>query len=340
MTQPAQPPDTAEPRVSLCVPAWRGHTLGRFLDSVRGQSHPLDYELLVRDDCSPHGVGEAFRAHHQGEGHWHYCRNPTNLGGYQNIRACTAGARGRYVLIISDDDQLRPDAFATLDRLTALADHWGARAAFVCDRLNPAYGAAAVLPNSFAWLRDVSINVPAFISRVVWRRSFWDAYRYDAYPPEMSLPQLDCFIDACSAGPVVAGSRDVVRIGRADDTGAPAYWFYTRHAPVDCYEYPALYRKVLTRGRPDPRTRFWIHARRIALLRETYKKVLFMRYNEAFYHPSVARFRRYHGGTAYGLLFLPLVWLLLRTPVGEALARRRYGTRERLPPRPADARGY
>jgi glycosyltransferase involved in cell wall biosynthesis len=310
------------------------------LESLRAQAHPLDYELRVRDDCSPHGVAEAFAAHHKGEPHWHYRRNPANMGGYDNIRACTEGARGRYVLIISDDDQLQPSAFVTLDRLTALADRCQAPAALVCDRLNRKYGGAAVLPNGFAWLRDVSINVPAFISRVVWRRSFWEAYPYHAYPPEMSLPQLDCFIDACLAGPIVAGHHDVVRIGKADDTAAPGYWFYTRHAPVDCYEYPELYRKVLTRGRPDPRTRFWIYARRIALLRETYQKVLFMRHNEAFYHPSVARFRRHHGGTVYGLFFLPLVWLLLRTPVGSALARRRYGGRDRLPARPAGARGY
>jgi hypothetical protein len=244
------------------------------------------------------------------------------------------------VLIVSDDDRLRPDAFAVLDRLTALADRCGAQAALVCDRLNRCYGAAAVLPNSFAWLRDVSVNVPAFISRVVWRRAFWEAYPYHAYPPEMSLPQLDCFLDACLAGPVVAGGTDVVEVGITDDTDQPGYWFYTRHAPVDCYEYPALYRKVLRRGRPDLRTRFWVHARRLALLRQTYRKVLFMRYNEAFYHPSVARFRRYHGGTVYGLAFLPLVWLLLRTPQGAALARRRAGGPAKLPARPADAIGY
>jgi glycosyltransferase involved in cell wall biosynthesis len=328
------------PRVSLCVPAWRGQTIGRFLDSVRAQTHPLDYELRIRDDCSPHGVGEAFRACHKGEPHWHYHRNPHNLGGYDNIRACTEGALGRYVYIVSDDDTLTPDAFLWLDRLTGLADKAEAAAVLLGDRLDRRYAQGAVLRDNFAWLRDVSINVPAFISRVVWRRDFWEAYPYDAYPHELSLPQLDCFLDACLAGPVVACSRDVVRIGRADETDVPSYWFYTRHAPVDCYEYPALYKKVLTQGRPSLGTRLWIYARQIALLPETYKKVLFMRYNETFYHPTVARFRHYHGRTVYGLFFLPLVWLLLRTPLGAALARRRYGDRQKLPARPVDARGY
>jgi glycosyltransferase involved in cell wall biosynthesis len=324
----------------LCIPAWRGTTLGRLLDSIREQTHPLEYELRVCDDASPHGVGEAFRAHHEGEPHWHYHRNDKNLGGYDNIRACTEEASGQYVLIISDDDQLTPDAFLTLDTLMSLADQSGAMAAFLCDRLNAKYGRGAVLPNSFVWLRDVSVNVPAFISRVVWRREFWEAYPYHSYPPEMSLPQLDCFLDACLAGPIVVSSRDVVQIGTADNIDQPGYWFYTRHAPVDCYEYPALYRKVLFRGRTDPCTRFWIYARRIALLREVYKKILFMRQNKEYYHPTVAGFRRYHGGTVYGLFFLPLVWMLLRTPVGAALARRRYGDRPKLPARPADARGY
>ena len=78
----------------------------------------------------------------------------------------------------------------------------------------------------------------------------------------------------------------------------------------------------------------------IALLREVYKKTLFLRQNQEFYHPTVAGFRRYHCGTIYGLFFLPLVWMLLRTPLGAALARRRYGGRPKLPARPADARGY
>ena len=207
----------------------------------------------MRNDCSPHGVGEAFQKHHQGEPHWHYLRNEKNLGGYDNIRACTEGARGRYVLMISDDDWLVPDAFAILDKLLALADQCQAPACFVCDRLNRKYGEASILGNPFAWLRDVSVNVPAFISRVIWRRPFWEAYAYEAYPPEMSLPQLDCFLDACLEGPIVAGCRDLVEIGTADNTDRPSYWFYTRHAPVDCYEYPNLYRKVLGQGRPDLR---------------------------------------------------------------------------------------
>jgi glycosyltransferase involved in cell wall biosynthesis len=331
---------TSEPRISLCIPAWRGQTLARFLESLRKQSHPLDYELRVRDDCSPHGVHAAFDDHHNGESNWHYQRNPKNLGGYHNIRACTQGALGRYVFIISDDDELRPDAFATLNQLTAACDASGAQAALVCDRLNRKYGVASVLPNRFAWLRDVSINVPAFISRVVWRRTFWESYRYDDYPHEMSLPQLDCFVDACLAGPIVAGCRDIVEVGQADNTDVPSYWFYARHAPVDCYEYPTLYHKVLNRGRPDSRTRFWIYARRLSLLRQTYKKILFMRYNEQFYHPSVERFRYYHRDTIYRVFFLPVVWLLLRTPVGNSLAQRRYGEREKLPARPVGVQGY
>jgi glycosyltransferase involved in cell wall biosynthesis len=329
-----------QPRLSICIPAWRGATLGPLLDSLRSQTHALDYELRVRDDSSPHGVDEAFHAGHRREPNWHYQRNPTNLGGYENIRACTEGATGQYVFIVSDDDHLTADAFAVLDAVTSLADRCGAQAILLCDRLHSSHGTAAVLPNSFDWLRDVSVNVPAFISRVVWRREFWESYPYAAYPPEMSLPQLDAFIDACLAGPIVAASRDVVRIGTADDTDQPGYWFYTRHAPVDCFEYPALYRKILSRGRIDLRTRFWIYARRLSLMREVYKKVLFMRQNEDFYHPTLPDFRRYQGATIFGLFFLPLVWVLLRTPLGAVLARRRYGDRARLPARPAGTRGY
>jgi hypothetical protein len=329
-----------QPRLSICVPAWRGATLGPLLDSLRSQRHPLDYELRVRDDSSPHGVDAAFRTAHRGEPNWHYQRNPTNIGGYDNVRACTEGATGQYVFIVGDDDHLTADAFAALDAVISMADSCGAHAILFCDRLNSSYGNAAVLPNSFDWLRDASVNVPAFISRVVWRREFWESYPYAAYPPEMSLPQLDAFIDACLAGPIVAASRDVVRIGAVDDTDQPGYWFYTRHAPVDCFEYPALYRKILSRGRPGLRTRLWIYARRLSLMRWVYKKVLFMRWNESYYRPRVSDFRRYHGATIYALVFLPLVWVLLRTPLGAMLARRRYGDRERLPARPADVRGY
>lgn len=328
------------PRVSLCVPAWRGETVRRLLASVRDQTHPLSYELIVQDDASPHGVDAAFREMHRGEPHWAYRRNSGNLGGYDNIRACTEGARGQFVLMISDDDQLLPDAFATLDKVTELAERCGANAMLLYHRLDPKYGDGTILSDSLAWLRDVSVNVPAFISCVVWRRGFWESYPYHEYPVDLCLPQLDCFLDACMRGPIVASNRPLVDIGHAEDTNRPTFWFYTRHAPVDCYEYPALYRKVLGGDRLDPRTRLWVYARQLGQLRETYRKTLFMRHNEQFYHPSFGHFRQYHNRTIYAPFLLPLLWVLLETPIGAVLARRRFGNAERLPPRPAGTRGY
>lgn len=327
-------------KISLCIPAWRGAALSRLLDSVGTQRHPLEYELLVRDDCSPHGVQEAFNRARRAEDPWRYFRNEDNLGGYSNIRMCTREAVGRYVLIISDDDQLKPDAFEMLDRLIELADQSEARVIYACDRLNDRFLGGLCEIQSFRWLRDVSINAPAFISAVAWRREYWDSYQYDSYPPSLSLPQLDAFVEACGAGPIVLIAKNLVLVGREDDTDSPDYWFYRRHAPVDCYEYPLLYRKVLRSEQLDLVTRVCVYARRLSLLRQIYKKVLFMRWNESYYHPSVLHMMRFHGFTIYGVLFWPIVAVLLKTSLGLWLAKRRYGEREKLPARTRETDAY
>jgi hypothetical protein len=155
---------------------------------------------------------------------------------------------------------------------------------------------------------------------VIWERRFWEAYDYFGYPKEMSLPQLDCFIDAGLTRKVVASNRAVFLRGDAEPTNVKGFWFYARNPLLEAFEYPTLYRKVLNSPQLDPRTRFWIHARRARMLLWTARKVLFISHNRDYYHPRMTDFRAAHGGS----LYWPLLWLyltlVLKTRVGWQMA--------------------
>lgn len=104
---------TIAPLISVVIPAYNyAQLLPRALDSVLGQLGE-ESELIVVDDGSTDNTGElldGYQQHHPG---------------LQVIRQANAGAaaarnrgivvaRGRYVLLLDADDELLPDALATL----------------------------------------------------------------------------------------------------------------------------------------------------------------------------------------------------------------------------------
>lgn len=98
------------PRVSVCIPTWRGAaTIEAALDSVRAQRFE-DFELIVADDASPDDTLQRVQA-------WRDPRlriepSPRNLGPEGNWNRCLALARGDYVKLLPQDDLLHPDCLA------------------------------------------------------------------------------------------------------------------------------------------------------------------------------------------------------------------------------------
>lgn len=98
------------PFLTVAIPHYKyRHYLEVVLESLLAQTY-RDFEILISDDCSPDDsntvipqllskANQAFR----------YYAQPTNLGYDGNVRFCLRLARGRYVLLLGNDDALRGD---------------------------------------------------------------------------------------------------------------------------------------------------------------------------------------------------------------------------------------
>lgn len=105
---------TPRPHVSVIVTC---HNLAKYLPealrSVQAQTL-ADFECLVVDDASEDNTPAAFEAAALGDNRFQYLRTPENLklSGARNYGF--AHARGRYIICLDADDQLDPEALATL----------------------------------------------------------------------------------------------------------------------------------------------------------------------------------------------------------------------------------
>jgi hypothetical protein len=174
----------------------------------------------------------------------------------------------------------------------------------------------------FKWLRYVSINVPAFITGVIWKAEVWLNYQYFDYPSEFSLPQLDCFIESCIEGQTLLSNQVIFKITHAQSTSDINYWFVSRHALVDCFEYPELYAKVLRCPDLDFLTFLFVYLRRILLLREIYKKILVMYYCQDFYKEVLFLFEKKHGSNLYGFTILLIKSFVFNSRLGNHLSKK------------------
>lgn len=99
------------PRVSVCVPTYRGAChLASTIESVLSQSLG-DFELLIIDDNSPDETPQVVADFK--DKRIRYLRNLSNLGPEGNWNRCLQEARGEYFKLLPQDDTLMPD---TLER--------------------------------------------------------------------------------------------------------------------------------------------------------------------------------------------------------------------------------
>ena len=127
------------PRVSVCIPTYRGEeTIAATIDSVLAQSY-ADFELLVIDDGSP----DATQAIVEGiaDPRLVYLRNDRNLGPQGNWNRCLELARSDFVKVLPHDDLLR--ANCPQWRVQAFEAAQEERVAMVfCSRMVGPYGRA------------------------------------------------------------------------------------------------------------------------------------------------------------------------------------------------------
>lgn len=106
-------PAPGAPLVSFGIPAYRRPALlAETLASIAAQTAALEYEVVVCDDgddpATPATVARFPSAR------FFYFRNPRPLGAVGNWNECLRRARGRWVMILHEDDTLYPWYLATV----------------------------------------------------------------------------------------------------------------------------------------------------------------------------------------------------------------------------------
>ena len=122
---PDDPPSSPTPLVSVVIPAYgRPDYLRLAIQGVLDQSVP-DWELIVLDDSSPTSLAPVVEAFHDPRVQFH--RNRDNLGVCANTRRAISLARGKFLVVLNDDDTWGPHF---LERMLPILDDDGIVVAF------------------------------------------------------------------------------------------------------------------------------------------------------------------------------------------------------------------
>jgi glycosyltransferase involved in cell wall biosynthesis len=113
-----------KPLLTIAIPTYnRSGYLRTGLQQLANQLSTVpagEVEVIVSDNCSPDDTGEVVKALTSDIMPIRYIRNENNLGWAPNFAQCFEMARGRYILMIGDDDLLVDGALShVLDTLRA-----------------------------------------------------------------------------------------------------------------------------------------------------------------------------------------------------------------------------
>jgi len=124
-------------RLSICIPTYnRSWALGPALEAAcreQQASPPGQVEILVSDNASPDDTSAVLDALER-LGPFRRQRHPVNVGAEQNFLSCVESARGEFIWLLGDDDQVRPGAAARLLRALDAGADLCLFAAMECDR--------------------------------------------------------------------------------------------------------------------------------------------------------------------------------------------------------------
>ena len=98
------------PYFSVCIPNFNyGRYLGETIQSVLDQTFS-SFEILVSDNASTDNSVEVIESFD--DDRIHLVRNRYNIGFAPNLQRATEPARGKFMILLSSDDLMRPDALA------------------------------------------------------------------------------------------------------------------------------------------------------------------------------------------------------------------------------------
>jgi glycosyltransferase involved in cell wall biosynthesis len=126
VTVPATPPITGTvPTLSIAMPVRNGERFIRqALDSLLAQT-VADLELIISDNHSDDQTEQICRAYASRDARIRYVRQDTNIGLYPNVELVMRAARGRYLMLVGDDDVYQPGYAERLIGLMAPHPHVG-----------------------------------------------------------------------------------------------------------------------------------------------------------------------------------------------------------------------
>ncbi len=104
--------ENASPLFTISIPTYNradGY-LRETLTSACQQTYD-NLEIMVSDNCSPDHTDQVVKSFR--DPRIRYVKHKKNLGHGGNFNFCVEGARGKYVLVLHDDDLIEPDFFET-----------------------------------------------------------------------------------------------------------------------------------------------------------------------------------------------------------------------------------
>jgi glycosyltransferase involved in cell wall biosynthesis len=110
--------DAIRPLLTIAVPTWnRSAYLALTLEQLSRELNQVDsnsVEILVSDNCSTDDTPQVVQTCALSASQFRSVRNAENIGSDANIAQCFNLARGKYVLILGDDDLLFDGTLASL----------------------------------------------------------------------------------------------------------------------------------------------------------------------------------------------------------------------------------
>ena len=200
--------------LSIVIVSWNTRdVLGKCLDSIEQNPPERDYELLVIDNASTDGSAEMVRERHP---RVDLLVNPANYGFAKANNLAIQRCRGRYILLLNPDTEVRPGALEHLARFL---------------EENPEAGAAGSLTLN----PDGSLQISCY-PRPTLFREFWRLFHLDRFRPVAEYPMARWKLDRPQEVDVLMGACLMLRREALDQVGLldEDYFIYSEEVDL-CY---------------------------------------------------------------------------------------------------------